>query len=86
MPTSSSFMSVEPANILLTVLKQAEEGDDMILRAYETAGAATRAVIRMPAWGRTVEVDFGAFEIKTLRISQQDASLPVVETNLLEES
>jgi alpha-mannosidase len=85
LPPSSSFMSVEPANILLTVLKQAEDGDDLILRAYETAGVATRALIRMPAWGRTVEVDFGAYEIKTLRVSQQDASLPVVETNLLED-
>ncbi|MBE3040356.1 MAG: alpha-mannosidase [Chloroflexi bacterium] len=85
LPPSSSFMSVEPGNILLTVLKQAEDGDDLILRAYETAGVATRAVIRMPAWVRTVEVDFGAYEIKTLRVSQQDASLPVVETNLLED-
>jgi len=85
LPPSSSFMSVEPANILLTVLKQAEDGDGLILRAYETAGDATRAVIRMPAWGRTVEVYFGAYEIKTLRVSQQDSSLPVVETNLLED-
>ena len=85
LPPSSSFMSVEPGNILLTVLKPAEDGDYLILRVYETAGVATRAVIRMPAWGRTVEVDFGAYEIKTLRVSQQDASLPVVETNLLEE-
>ncbi len=86
LPPFSSFMSVEPANILLTVLKQAEEGDDLILRAYETAGAATRAVIRLPAWGRTVEVDFSVYEIKTLRVSQVDVRLPVVETNLLEES
>ena len=85
LPPSASFMSVEPDNILMTVLKQAEDGDDLILRAYETAGVATRAVIRMPAWGRTVEVNFGTFEIKTLRVSQVDASLPVIETNLVED-
>jgi alpha-mannosidase len=85
LPLSASFMSVEPGNILLTVIKQAEVGDDLILRAYETAGAATRAVIRMPAWGRTIETDFNAFEIKTLRVSKQDASLPVIETNLIED-
>ena len=85
LPLAASFMAVEPDNILLTVVKQAEDGDDLILRALETAGVATRAVILMTAWGRTFEVDFSAYEIKTLRISQRDGNLPVVETDLLED-
>jgi alpha-mannosidase len=65
------------------VLKEAEGSSDIILRAYETNGSATRATIRMPEWKREVEANFGPCEIKTFRIPK-DPAQPVVETDLLE--
>ncbi len=83
LPQSDSLIAVEPENVLVSVLKQAEDGDDLILRAYETAGTRANAVIRLPRWGRVLEVDFGPCEIKTLRIPR-DSQEPAQETDLVE--
>jgi len=83
LPQSDAFIAVEPANITATVLKQAEEGNDLILRAFETTGAATRATIRLLKWGRVISADFGPSEIKTFRVSRE-AAQPAAETNLVE--
>ena len=68
---------------MVTVLKQAEDGDGFVLRAFETSGAAARASIRLPKLGRAIEADFGANEIKTFLLPR-DAAKEVTETNLLE--
>ena len=83
LPQSDSFIVVEPENIMVSVLKQSEDGDDLVLRAYETSGTATHAAIHLPKWGRDIEVDFGPCEIKTFRIPR-DSSKSIMETNLLE--
>jgi alpha-mannosidase len=84
LPLNHSFISVQPENIILCALKQAEDGGGWIIRAYETAGRETKAVINAPGMGRVVEIMFNLSEIKTLRIPV-DAEQPVGETNLLEE-
>jgi alpha-mannosidase len=83
LPRSASFLSVDQENLLVSVLKKAEDNDDLIVRVYETAGVATSGTILLEAWNRTIEADFGPCEIKTFRVPS-DASKPVVETNLLE--
>ncbi len=83
LPQSDSFIVAEPENVMVTVLKQAEDGDGFTLRAFETSGAATRARIDLPKLGRVIEADFGPNEIKTFLLSR-DASKPVIETDLLE--
>ncbi|MFW5696548.1 MAG: glycoside hydrolase family 38 C-terminal domain-containing protein [Phototrophicaceae bacterium] len=83
LPQADSFIDVQPANVLVSVLKQAEDNDDLIIRAYETAKIATTGTIRLPKWDRTIEVDFAPCEIKTFRVPR-DPSQPVVETDLLE--
>jgi alpha-mannosidase len=85
LPQSDSYLEVEPENIVVSVVKQAEDGDDLILRAYETTRFATAAEIRLPQWNRTIRAAFGPCEIKTFRVPR-DESLPVVETNLLEDA
>ena len=80
---SDSFLSVEPENVMVTVLKQAEDGDGLVLRAFETVGAVAHASIRLPKLGRVIEADFGPNEIKTFFISH-DAAKAIIETNLLE--
>ncbi|MCZ7545176.1 MAG: hypothetical protein M5R40_17355 [Anaerolineae bacterium] len=83
LPQADSFIAVQPDHVLVTVLKQAEEGDDLIVRAYETAKVAAPATIHLPHWGRTIEAHFGPAEIKTFRVPR-DPAQPVAETNLLE--
>ncbi len=38
---AASFGLVEPDNIVLSVIKRAEDNDDIIVRCYETAKQAT---------------------------------------------
>jgi alpha-mannosidase len=83
LPQAASYIDVQPANIAVSVLKQAEDSDDLIVRAYETSKTATRGVIRLPHLSREISVDFAPCEIKTFRVPR-DASQPVTETNMLE--
>ncbi len=83
LPQACSFADAEPANIIVSVLKQAEDDEDLVVRAYESARIATRAVIRLPQWNRDIETDFGPAEIKTFRVPREP-SQPAVEVNLLE--
>jgi alpha-mannosidase len=83
LPASDSFIDVEPVNVMVTVLKQAEDGDGVVLRAFETSGAVAHASIRLLKLGRVIEADFGANEIKTFLIPRDPAN-SILETNLLE--
>lgn len=55
----------------------------MIIRLVETAGKPTRARVRLPAWGRTIEASLGAHEIRTLFLPDNPAA-DVREVNLIE--
>jgi alpha-mannosidase len=83
LPAVSSFASDGGGSVIVTVLKRAEDDDgDLIVRAYESAGRATRATIELPLVDLTIDADFGPAEIKTFRIPRDGA--PIVETSLLE--
>lgn len=83
LPQRGSYLSAEPENIVVSVIKQAEDNDDLVIRCYETNKVATRALIRLPHWNRVIAAEFSPCEIKTFRIPV-DGGLPVVETNLIE--
>ncbi|MDT8307435.1 MAG: glycoside hydrolase family 38 C-terminal domain-containing protein, partial [Anaerolineae bacterium] len=85
LPWRDSFVEVDNEHVNVSVLKLAEEGDDLILRCYETARVATEATICLPHWQREIRAQFRPCEIKTFRIPA-DPEQPVVETNLLEEA
>ena len=63
-------------------MKQAEDGNGFILRAYETDGKAVRAALSLPFLSAETEADFRPHEVKTLRIASDGA---VSETNILED-
>jgi len=84
LPQVDSYLSVDVDNVLVSVVKQHEDSEDLIVRAYETDKAQTRATIHLPRFGRSFEALFGPCEIKTFRVPV-DPTKPVVETNLLEE-
>ncbi|MFP5112910.1 alpha-mannosidase [Bacillaceae bacterium C204] len=83
LPQKDSYLSVDVDNVIVSVIKQAEDNDDLIVRAYETSNEATSAVIILPNWNRTINTEFKPSEIKTYRIPK-DQSKPIVENNLLE--
>ncbi len=85
LPQADTFIAVEPENVVVTVLKQAEDGDGLIVRAFETIGAATKATIRLPKWERVIEADFGPSEIKTFHVPRA-AGQPVTTRDLLEQA
>ena len=83
MPKAGSFISVDNENIIITAIKQAEEGDDLIIRCVETSGTATSATVDFSFVNRKWEGNFKPCEIKTLRLNCK--TLDVKEVNLLEE-
>ena len=83
LPASASYAEVSADNILLTVLKRAEDDDDIVVRLWEASGEATTTSLRLPAWGRRLEVTVGPAEIRTLKIPR-DPGRPVREVNLIE--
>jgi len=83
LPRRAAFIEVESPDVTLTVVKQAEAGDDLILRAVNTSQRASYATIHLNAWRRAIQSEFGPAEIKTFRVPQSLAH-GAVENNLLE--
>jgi hypothetical protein len=67
---------------MLSVLKQAEDGDAFIVRAYETTGRPSSARLELALLERTIESSFAPGEIKTFLIPRSGG--PVEEVSLLE--
>jgi alpha-mannosidase len=69
--------------VQMTVLKRADEGEDLIVRLFEPTGRRRTTTVRFPALGLEHKAALGPFEIKTLRVSLQHKT--VCETGLMEE-
>lgn len=83
MPKAGSFLSVNSDNIIVSAIKQSENGDDIILRCVETLGQPVFASISLPFANKGWTGDFRPYEIKTLKYFRQSGGLKVV--SLLEE-
>jgi alpha-mannosidase len=83
LPPEASYASDDGGDVVVGVVKAAEDGNAVIVRAYESAGRAAASRIDLPLVDRTIEAQFGPAEIKTFRVPLDPAS-PIVETNLLE--
>jgi alpha-mannosidase len=74
LPKTHSFISVQPENVILNVIKKAEDSGDMILRFYETSGKDTKATIRLAEPLKSaVETDL--LENETSQMSTQDKTI-----------
>jgi alpha-mannosidase len=82
LPPRNSYVGVDRENIVVSTIKQAEDGQDVIVRAYETAQVSTDVTISLPHLDRTITARFGPCEIKTFRVPI-DPDQPITETNLL---
>ncbi len=81
-PLSDSFLSVNPDNVAVSALKKAEDGNDLILRCYETDGRATTATLQLGFIRQEWKGNFRPLEIKTLRFPSTGGEIS--EVNLLE--
>ena len=82
-PLSASFLSVDAPDVVVSVVKKAEEGDDLIIRCYETAGRPAKASLDLGLVNRRWTGNFRPLEIKTLRVPL--AGGEIREVNLLEQ-
>jgi alpha-mannosidase len=82
-PLSASFLSVDAPNVVVSAVKKAEDGDDLIVRCYETAGRPTTATLDLRLVNRRWTGNFHPLEIKTLRVPI--AGGEIREVNLLEQ-
>ena len=84
LPPLLSFAEAGPENVVLSVVKKAEDDDDLILRLYETDGRDGEVKIAMPAERASCVFPIGRFEIKTLRCSKRNGKLVATEVDMLE--
>ncbi len=83
MPKSGSFLSVDAQNVIVSAVKQAENGNDLIIRCVETNGATVTANLDLGFAKKKWIGDFRPYEIKTLRMNAKSGTIK--EVNLLEE-
>ena len=83
LPMKQSFLEVDAKEILVSAMKEAEDGDGIIVRAYETMRHDTACTIKLPFLERVIKTQFSPCEIKTFKIPY-DKSAEVIEVNMLE--
>ena len=83
LPAVYSGLAVDAENISVGALKRAEDDNGYILRVVETTGKATKTTLAAPMFGRNIELNFGAMEIKTLFVPDE-ADAPVKEVMITE--
>jgi alpha-mannosidase len=79
LPQQASYADDGGGSVVVTVVKGAEDGDAYVVRAFESAGRAAQATVRL--FEREFEADLGPHQIKTFRVPRAG---DVVETDLLE--
>ena len=47
LPSKHSFIEISPENLIVTVVKKAEDSDDLMLRFYETTGEECTAKVKL---------------------------------------
>lgn len=76
-----SLIEIDNSAVLLSCFKPAEDGDGYILRLYEAEGKAKSATVRLPIVNITRTLEFGKFEVKTLRLTKQNS---LIDEKMLE--
>lgn len=82
-PQKQSFLELKSDHIAAVVIKESEDRDGVIIRAYETKKQKGKAVLAIPFLNREAELDFTPCEIKTVKIPY-DISKEIMEVNMLE--
>ncbi|MGB6690443.1 MAG: glycoside hydrolase family 38 C-terminal domain-containing protein [Terracidiphilus sp.] len=86
-PWEQSWLEIEPANVWVLAIKQAERApNEIVIRIQERAGVATQATLKSSRFGMDRTVALAPFELKTLIVKQgaAGAHAEVREVSLLE--
>jgi alpha-mannosidase len=84
LPPEAFCGTCDKPGVAISALKRAEDGNGLIVRAWETAGRRTTARLLFRRWERDIEATFGPFEIRSYLLPD-DPACPVREVNLLED-
>ncbi|HEV8385362.1 MAG TPA: glycoside hydrolase family 38 C-terminal domain-containing protein, partial [Candidatus Acidoferrales bacterium] len=77
LPAAHSFVSLEPANVVLTAIKKAEDDDGWIIRFYESAGRETQVTLHLPPGAsRAVETNLMEKEETPLKVNGNSVVIP----------
>lgn len=68
LPQRFGGMEINAENVLLSCLKEACDGDGVILRLRESSGERTRVRILLTLLKDCIETEFGPYEVKTWRL------------------
>lgn len=82
LPKSGSFLTIDSPGVIVSAIKQSENGKDTIIRCVETSGVKVTAELDLKFAAIKWKGNFHPYEIKTLRVNDKDE---VKEVNLLEE-
>jgi alpha-mannosidase len=78
LPSRHSFVQIEPGNVILTVLKKAEDEDALIFRYYEFAGKPAQVRLRLPEKAtRAVETNLMEKEERPLSLTGNGRELVI---------
>jgi alpha-mannosidase len=78
LPKVVSFISAQPENIILTVVKKAEDSDDIILRFFETSSKNTNVVIRFTETPKSAtETDLMENDTSRISIKEKTIEIPI---------
>jgi len=70
LPSSQNFLNIEPANILVSAMKQAEDGNGTIIRFYEAEGRYTKARLNgVKPYGKVTLTDMLEYNTQTLPVN-----------------
>jgi len=74
-PEEASFFSVLPTNVVMTGVKQSEDGGELIVRVLEIAGKETPAVINLPVAAKSVR------RLSIIEYPYENGSVPELQGN-----
>ena len=71
-PEEESFFSLSPANVVMSGMKQAEDGDDLIVRLVEVEGKETTVTLTLPITAKS------ARRLNLIELPLPNAAAPIV--------
>ena len=83
MPKSGSFLAIDAPGVVVSAVKMAENGDNIIIRCVETLGSQTTATLDLRFIKAKWTGNFRPSEIKTLSVNRNSGK--ITEVNILEE-
>ncbi len=76
LPERHSFLTLQPANVLLSTLKRAEDGDGVIVRIFDAEGIDSKATVALPGgWTEALSTNLIEDDQSSLSLRQGTVEL-----------